>query len=224
LAGENWHPGVLGIVASRLVDRYHRPAFVMTYRDGAIKGSGRSVRGFNIHRALCRFDHLFDRFGGHAQAAGFTFKAQHLDLLREGLEEMARQSLTDHELRPSLDVDAALGLGEVDLEMVLNVEALAPFGEGNPEPVFLTRGLEVVGAKVIAERHLKLVLRQDGGVFEVIGFGQAQKRPQLGKRLDMVFTPEIEHWQGNRRVRLRMLDMSETEDGIGSQPTRKDSS
>ena len=95
LAGEHWHPGVLGIVASRLVDRYHRPAFVMTYRDGAIKGSARSVRGFNIYRALCRFGHLFDRFGGHAQAAGFTLKAQHLDLLRDGLEDMAGQSLTD---------------------------------------------------------------------------------------------------------------------------------
>jgi single-stranded-DNA-specific exonuclease len=216
LAGENWHPGVLGIVASRLVDRYHRPALVMTYRDGAVKGSARSVRGFNIHGALCRFDHLFDRFGGHAQAAGFTLKAQHLDPLRDGLEEVARQSLTEDELRPSMDVDAALGLGQVDLEMVLAVEALAPFGEGNPEPVFLTRGLEVIGAKVIAERHLKLALRQDGGVFEVIGFGQAQKRPKLGKKVDMVFTPEIDHWQGNRRVRLRMLDICETADGIGS--------
>jgi single-stranded-DNA-specific exonuclease len=222
LARENWHPGVLGIVASRLVDRYHRPAFVMTYRDGTVKGSARSVRGFNIHGALSRFDHLFDRFGGHAQAAGFTFKAEHFDRLRDGLEEMARQILTDHELRPSLDIDAALGLGDVDLEMVLDVEALAPFGEGNPEPVFLTRGLEVMWSKVIAERHLKLALREGREVFEVIGFGQAQKRPQLGKRVDMVFTPEMEHWQGNRRVRLRMLDIRETDEGIGSLLPRKD--
>jgi single-stranded-DNA-specific exonuclease len=215
LAGEHWHPGVLGIVASRLVDRYHRPALVMTYRDGAIKGSARSVRGFNIHRALCRFDHLFDRFGGHAQAAGFTLKAQHLDLLRDGLEEMARQSLTDHELRPSLEVDAVLGLGGVGPNTVSDIEALAPFGEGNPEPVFLARGLEVVGTKVIAERHLKLTVKQDGGVFEAIGFGQAQKRPPVGKKVDMVFTPEADHWQGNRRIRLRVVDMTATVDGIG---------
>jgi single-stranded-DNA-specific exonuclease len=215
LAGEHWHPGVLGIVASRLVDRYHRPALVMTHRDGAVKGSARSVRGFNIHGALCRFDHLFDRFGGHAQAAGFTLKAQHLDLLRDGLEEMARQSLTDHELSPSLEVDAALGLGKVGPNTVSDIEALAPFGEGNPEPVFLASGLKVVGTKVIAERHLKLTVKQDGGVFEAIGFGQAQKKPAVGSRVDMVFTPETDHWQGNRRIRLRVVDMSATVDGIG---------
>ena len=83
--------------------------------------------------------------------------------------------------------------------MVLDVEALAPFGEGNPEPVFLARGLDVMGTKVIAERHLKLTVKQDGGVFEAIGFGQAQRKPALGRRVDMVFTPETDHWQGNRQ-------------------------
>jgi single-stranded-DNA-specific exonuclease len=213
LAGEHWHPGVLGIVASRLVDRYHRPAFVMTYRDGAVKGSARSVHGFNIHGAMCQFAHLFDRFGGHAQAAGFTLKTQGLDLLKEGIEELARQNLTDQALRPPLEVDAALGLGEVGPQMVSDIETLAPFGEGNPEPIFLAQGLEVVGTKVVAERHLKLTVKQDGGVFEAIGFGQAQKRPTVGKRVDMVFTPETDRWQGNGRVRLRVVDMIETADG-----------
>jgi single-stranded-DNA-specific exonuclease len=223
LAGEHWHPGVLGIVASKLVDRYHRPAFVMTCRDGAMKGSARSVPGFNIYGALCRFEHLFDRFGGHAQAAGFTLKAQNIDRLREGLEEMAREDLADREPRPFLEVDASLELGEVGPKTVSDIEALAPFGEGNPEPVFLARGLDVVGTKVIAERHLKLTVKQDGGVFEAIGFGQAQKKPAVGSRVDMVFTPETDYWQGNRRVRLRVVDLKETVDGNGLPPRQEPS-
>jgi single-stranded-DNA-specific exonuclease len=97
--------------------------------------------------------------------------------------------------------------------MVSDIETLAPFGEGNPEPIFLAQGLEVVGTKVVAELHLKLTVKQDGGVFEAIGFGQAQKRPTVGKRVDMVFTPETDRWQGNGRVRLRVVDMIETADG-----------
>lgn len=223
LAGEHWHPGVLGIVASKLVDRYHRPAFVMTCRDGAMKGSARSVPGFNIHGAMCRLEHLFDRFGGHAQAAGFTLKAQNIDRLREGLEEMAREDLADREPRPFLELDASLELGEVGPKTVSDIEALAPFGEGNPEPVFLARGLDVVGTKVIAERHLRLTVKQDGGVFEAIGFGQAQKKPAVGSRVDMVFTPETDHWQGNRRVRLRVVDLKETVDGNGLPPRQEPS-
>ncbi len=104
--------------------------------------------------------------------------------------------------------------------MVSDIEALAPFGEGNPEPVFLARGLDVMGTKVIAERHLKLTVKQDGGVFEAIGFGQAQRKPNLGRRVDMVFTPETDHWQGNRRIRLRVVDMDETVDGNGLPPRK----
>ena len=206
MAGKDWHKGVLGIVASRLVEKYHRPSLVINIQDGVAVGSGRSIAGFNLYSALSHLGHLFEKFGGHAHAAGFTLKEDNLEILRSELEGLAREILSDEDMAPAIDVDAEISLQDITLEMVGQIRALSPFGEGNPEPLFLARSLEVLGSRVVGERHLKLRVRQGGKTFEGIGFGLSDRHPLTGKALDVVFTPELNLWQGYETIQLRIAD------------------
>ena len=210
LAGSNWHKGVLGIVASRLVDRYHRPSLVFNVHDGIAVGSGRSIDGFNLYNALNQLGHLFDKFGGHAHAAGFTMKASNIKLLRRELEDLARSDrygLKDEDLVPSFDVDAEISFEDITPEMVRQVRALSPFGEANPEPLILARSLEVIGSRVVGEKHLKLRVRQERKTFDAIGFGMGARHPLGGKTINMIFTPEMNRWQGYESIQLRIVDI-----------------
>jgi len=205
--GEIWHRGVLGIVASRLVDLYHRPSLVFGIQDGLAVGSGRSITGFNIFRALTRLEYLFERFGGHALAAGFTFKAVNLDILRSELELIARETMDDEDFLPVIDVDAEISFQDITPEMIGQIRALSPFGEGNPEPLFLTRSLKVLESRIVGANHLKLKLQQGKKIHEAIGFGLADRHPINGSVVNVVFTPEINQWQGYKRVQLRIVDI-----------------
>jgi single-stranded-DNA-specific exonuclease len=205
--GEGWHKGVLGIVASRLVDKYNRPALVLDVQDGMAVGSGRSIDGFNLYEALSRLGHLFEKFGGHAHAAGFTLKAANLKTLRSELEGLAVKTLKREALVPAIDLDAEVSLGHITFDMVRQVKALGPFGDGNPEPVFLARSLEVAESRVVGERHLKLRVSQGETTLEAIGFGLADKHPLEGKTVSMAFTPELNRWQGYERIQLRIIDL-----------------
>ena len=204
---ENWHKGVLGIVASRLVAKYHRPSLIFNVQDGVAVGSGRSIDGFNLYEALSRFDQLFDKFGGHAHAAGFTLKTDNLDTLRMELEGLARKIIEDECLVPVIDVDAEVLLKDVTPEMIHEVGALSPFGEGNPEPLFCACSLEVLGSRVVGERHLKLVVRQGNKILEGIGFGLADRLPHVAEAISIVFTPELNQWQGHEKIQLRIVDL-----------------
>ncbi|MFO7600729.1 MAG: single-stranded-DNA-specific exonuclease RecJ [Candidatus Desulfacyla sp.] len=207
LWGENWHQGVLGIVASRLVDRYHRPSLVVGVRDGVASGSGRSIDGFNLYRALNRLSPLFERFGGHAHAAGFRLNEENLEDLKRGLEDIAGGELSEQDMVPVIPVDAHLFLKDVSRQTIHDIESLSPFGEQNPEPVFLARSLDVLGSRVVGERHLKLRLRQGETVHEAIGFGLGRWHPLLGERVDVLFTPELNRWQGAETIQLKMVDL-----------------
>ena len=209
LGAEDWHKGVLGIVASRLVDKYYRPSLVFNIRDGLAVGSGRSIDGFNLFRALSQFSPLFEKFGGHAHAAGFTLKADKLQALERELEALAREILCDEDLVPAIDVDAELPFRDITAETVSRIRSLSPFGEGNPEPCFLARSLYVLESRVVGERHLKFRVRQggDGRPFDAIGFGLADEHPLEGKTIDMVFTPELNRWQGHESIQLKVIDL-----------------
>ena len=209
LGSEDWHRGVLGIVASRLVAKYYRPSLVFNIRDGLAVGSGRSIDGFNLFRGLSRFSHLFEKFGGHAHAAGFTLKIDRLKTLERELEALAGEILSDQDLVPAIDVDAELPLGDIMDETVSQIRSLAPFGEGNPEPGFLARSLVALESRVVGERHLKFRVRQagEGRPFDAIGFGLADEHPLEGKTIDMVFTPEMNRWQGDDSIQLRVIDL-----------------
>jgi single-stranded-DNA-specific exonuclease len=207
LAGEDWHRGVLGIVASRLVRQYHRPTLVLGIQEDMAVGSGRSVDGFNLYKALSRLGHIFEKFGGHAHAAGFTLKADKVEMLERGLEDITREVLDDADLVPAVKVDAEIGLQDITPETIRQIDALSPFGAGNPEPLFLVRSLEVLGSRVVGERHLKLRVGQGKKGFEAIGFGLSGKYPLHGKAVNMVFTPELNRWQGYERIQLRIADI-----------------
>lgn len=209
LGSEEWHRGVLGIVASRLVDKYYRPSLVYNIRDGLAVGSGRSIDGFNLFRGLSRFSHLFEKFGGHAHAAGFTLKIDGLQTLERELESLAREVLSERDLVPAIDVDAELPLEDITDAMISRIRSLAPFGEGNPEPGFLARSIVAFESRIVGERHLKFRVRQagEGRSFDAIGFGLADEHPLEGKTIDMVFTPEMNRWQGYDSIQLRVIDL-----------------
>ena len=206
-AGKGWHKGVLGIVASRLVDKYHRPALVLNIQNGMAVGSGRSIDGFNLFLALGQLSHLFERFGGHAHAAGFTLKAENFDNLKSELEALADDTFVDEDLVPTIEVDAEIKLNDITRKMIHEIKALAPFGEGNSEPIFCARSLKVSDSQIVGDRHLKLRVRKEGKSFEAIGFGLAGKYPLNGKIINMVFSPELNRWKGYERIQLRIIDL-----------------
>jgi len=153
---KTWHRGgFLGIVASRLVERYHRPSLVVGVRDGIATGSGRSIDSFNLYKALSRLTPLFQKFGGHAYAAGFRLDEENLEILKRELEGLAEKEMTEEDLVPTIEVDSDLFLKEIGHEMIDQIAALSPFGQENPEPVFRARSLHVSGSRVVGERHLK---------------------------------------------------------------------
>ncbi|MBN2060875.1 MAG: single-stranded-DNA-specific exonuclease RecJ [Deltaproteobacteria bacterium] len=202
-----WHKGVLGIVASRLLEKYHRPALILTVADGVATGSGRSIDGFDLYKALSKQRHLLERYGGHYHAAGLTLKESNIPNFVSGLEEIAREELSDKDLMPVIHADADVSLGDITFDQVNEIKMLGPFGSGNPEPVFYAARIEVLQSWLIAERHLKMRLRQGGNVLDGMGFNLGERYPLDGKEIDILFAPEINSWQGLDRIQLRIVDL-----------------
>ncbi len=212
LAGEGWHPGVIGIVASRVVERIPRPTVLI-----ALDGEGaRSISGFHLYDALDACSHLLGRFGGHAQAAGMDVDREKVPELREAFNAEARRRLEGQELRPVLRSDVELPLDEADLELVHWLEYLGPHGMGNPGPVFLARNVMVDGARVVGDTHLKAALRPPGGAGRVdaIGFGLAARHPPEtvnGGAFDVLLKLERNEWRGTTSLQARLVDLRPTE-------------
>jgi single-stranded-DNA-specific exonuclease len=196
--GEGWHRGVVGIVASRVMQRYHRPAIVMGIENGIAQGSGRSIEAFHLLDALESMREIFTKFGGHAHAAGLTLPAESLDVLRARLQAYAGARLTAEDMQPVVDVDAVLDLTEVNEELWAALERIAPFGMGNPRPLFAVRGAQLAGAPQLwKEKHLKIALKQNGRTVVLKGFGMGECASSLGDAgtVDVAF--EIERdWFG----------------------------
>lgn len=206
VAGEGWHPGVVGIVASRLVERLHRPAFVIALDGDLGKGSGRSADGFALHEALQHLSPLLVRHGGHHHAAGLTLHRSKLELFREELARMARELLGPVE-PPPLRIDALVELKDLDLPLLAALEQLSPFGAGNPEPLFVLRGAtgsgRIIPAKQGGPGHLKIMLHAAPRL-SAIGFGMEQEAPLLEAPFDAAFHLERDEWNGQQRLSLRL--------------------
>lgn len=211
VAGEGWQKGVLGIVASRLVQAFHRPAVVLgIIGDGSASGSGRSIKPFNLVRALGGAAALMDRYGGHAMAAGMTLPVAQIDALRAHLSAAVSAELSAEELIPSMRIDLEIPVEEVDPALITVVEALAPFGKGNPEPRFASMDVPLLSCKRVGRdgAHLKLVV--DGGSgrrVEAIAFRQGDAAVEPGDRVDLAYVPEIKTWRGVRSLQLRVEDL-----------------
>ncbi|MEO8353789.1 MAG: DHHA1 domain-containing protein, partial [Chthoniobacteraceae bacterium] len=198
-----WHPGVVGIVASRLLRRYHRPTLVVAIdAEGMGKGSGRSIHGFSLVESLGRCAHLIERFGGHEMAAGLTLRGDRLPEFREAFCACAREMLSDDQLEPSLRLDAELSLGEIGLDLLAEYESLQPFGAANPEPIFFARGVTpVADPRVLKEKHLSFLFRQGSSKTKAIWFnGAAGELPQ--PPWDVAFTIDRNEWQGYPSAQL----------------------
>ncbi|GAC1471152.1 MAG: single-stranded-DNA-specific exonuclease RecJ [Desulfuromonadaceae bacterium] len=203
LASRDWHQGVIGIVASRLVERYHRPTILIAIDEqGSAKGSGRSIPGFHLLEALNACAGHLERFGGHRYAAGVALKAGGIDGFAAAFETAAGQILGDCELVPLLDIDADVYPAEVDLALANELYRMEPFGAGNPEPTLMMRGVTVAECRVVGDGHLKLRLSAGGQVFNAIAFRQAEC-PTDGI-LDIAFSPEINRWNNSTTLQLRI--------------------
>ena len=212
LASDEWHPGVIGIVASRLVERYCRPVVLVAIADRAARGSARSIRGFHMCNALVRCSSLLQEFGGHELAAGFGIAPDNLDALRAELLRQAAETLGPEDLVPAVTLDAWAELSDLSLEAVDGINAMAPFGMGNPRPLLGLRDLTVQGLDTCGAdgQHLRLVLRSGDTTVSAIWFrfGHLGRHLSPGLEVDLSCLPEINEWNGVRSVRLKVYDMA----------------
>ena len=202
-AGQGWHRGVLGIVASRLVERFHRPAFVLglTAEDGVAQGSGRSIAAFHLLEALEQMPELFTKFGGHFHAAGLTMPSDRVDEFRDRLNAHAAARLTLDDFIPSLEVDAAVDLSEMSSPAAAETLSLQPFGAGNPRPLFVARGVEVVGQPVwMKEKHVRFHVRQGDKTLQLKAWNFIERAQELtpGAVVDIVFELEEDTYSAAR--------------------------
>jgi len=210
LAHESWHPGVVGIVASRLVERYCRPALLVALRDGAGKGSGRSIPGFHLYQALCECADLLERFGGHEMAAGFSVAPEQVPALRQRLCQVAAAQLRPEQLSPLLVVDAWVKPAALGVELGQECARLQPFGHGNPSPLLGLQGAELCEARPVGDgSHLRLRLRAGGQEHTGIwfGYGYLAEHLQPPEPLDLVFVPALNEWNGACRLDLQVADL-----------------
>jgi single-stranded-DNA-specific exonuclease len=216
VAGEGWHRGVIGIVASRLMDAFHRPAIVLSVEGDIAHGSCRSFSRFDMLGALERCAHLLTRFGGHKQAAGLTLDANRIKALRLAVNDVADETLGPDDLMPRLRIDGSLAFREITGGVAAGIMSLAPFGAGNPRPVFAARGVEIIdGPRTLKERHLKMSLKQEGRIFRAVAWRAAERHDYLSEHkaaLDVAFSLEQNHYNGNTYVELTLADLRKAQE------------
>ncbi len=207
---EDWHLGVIGIVASRLVDLYHRPAIMLSSVEGVIKGSGRSIRGFNIYNAMKKCEDLLEQFGGHEFAAGLTIKEGKLTEFKRRMNQIAYLDLSENTFEPELQIDTELSLEDIDMKFWKLLNQFEPFGPHNLRPIFVSKKVEAVGVPtIVGNGHLKMKVKQgDSGVFDAIGFNMHEYLPFVRKEtFDMAYVVEENHWNGRRTLQIRIKDI-----------------
>ena len=213
LAGEDWHLGVIGIVASRIVERYHLPTVMISLNDGQGKGSARSIPGFHLCEALKKCEDLLIQYGGHKYAAGLSIEAKNVEEFRKKFIEVSNIELSDDDIQPKLKIDMEIELSEVTDNFMTILEKFAPFGPQNMRPVFLTRNCEVVGRPgVVGNNHLRLRVRKGSAAIDVIGFGFGDMLSQIstGSLIDAVYTLEYNTYNNVTRVQMRLKDIKLT--------------
>ncbi len=212
--GREWHQGVLGIVASRLVDRFHRPAVLIGIDDQEMgKGSVRSIDGINVIELLRECEDLLETYGGHVAAAGLTVKAENIASLRERLNHALDQRLTTQGLpKPRLRIDCEVELDELDTRFGKELRRLGPFGTGNREPILLCRGSEASRVRIVGKDHLKAKFRQGSTTMDGIGFSMAGQRPLLRGDVAVAFAPRFSTFRGRTRLEMHIRGLRDRED------------
>jgi single-stranded-DNA-specific exonuclease len=211
LHSQTWHPGVIGIVASRVVERFHRPTVMVALKEGIGRGSARSIEGFHLVGALQQCAKHLLKYGGHRQAAGLSIEADRLPEFSEAFAAIAAQKLTDDDVVPRCRVDAVVGLSELSVEAAKGIEALAPFGSGNPEPIFASQVLTAKSRVVPSRRegqpgHLKLAF-DCAPHLDAIGFGMGDRLSLAEGHVDLAYQVSIDEWNGREKLSLKLKDV-----------------
>jgi len=205
-----YHLGIAGLVAGRLTEEFYRPSIVVRSGEKSSSGSCRSIPEFNIIAALTEASDLMTHFGGHSQAAGFTLPTKNLPKLKEHLLKTAEKQLGGVELAPAITIDAQVPLTEVGGNAYNTMQRLAPFGERNPQPIFLSKKVEVLDCRLMGSSgdHVRLKLRQGNSYWDAVGFRLGNHIGKMAKIIDVVYNLEIDHWNGHEKLRLNLLDFA----------------
>lgn len=209
LGGKGWHHGVIGIVSSKVTDKYYKPSILLSFEDNIAKGSGRSVPGFDLYEGLAKCGDLLEKYGGHSMAVGLTLKKENLENFKERFEQIAKEK-NIKELVPIIYIDDELKLKDINMDLVKSISILEPFGEANKVPLFLIRNLKIDSIRALSEgRHLKLTLRDENFVINAIGFelGYLAEEYRIGDRIDVVGTLEINSFNGFSSIQINMKDI-----------------
>jgi single-stranded-DNA-specific exonuclease len=207
---QHWHKGVVGIVASRLIENYYRPTVVLTKSGDIIAGSARSVPGFNLYEAIhaCR-EHLLG-YGGHFAAAGLSMHEDKLPDFIDSFEKVVAETIHEDLLTPEIIIDAALSFKDINFAFLNIIDQMEPFGPGNMRPVFISRNVKDTGySKTLKDQHIKFVLQQQDKIFNGIGFNMAEKFSLLEHNalLDIVYTLDVNEWNGERMIQFKVIDI-----------------
>ena len=206
----DYPPGVIGLVAGRLADEFYRPVILFKIGADSCRGSARSIPEFDLMEALKTCHHLLTKYGGHARAAGFNAHTRDMQQLQKRLRSLAEERLTGLDLRPHIDIDAEVSLTAFTGGAFEEMRQLEPFGIGNPAPVFLSRKVEVVEQKLVGSQkdHIKLKLKQDGIVWDTMGFRLGNFLGELSRHIDIVYSVEVDNFNGKGQLRLNLLDFT----------------
>ncbi len=206
LSSADWHPGVVGIVASRLVDMFYRPVFLFSVKDSVARGSARSIPAFHIYKAVSECSGLLTGFGGHSQAAGLSLAAENIPAFRERINSIAEKTLGADDMIPMLEIDAAVSFPDISFSLVKELGLLEPYGNANREPLLGAKGIEIVSRRTVGDNHLKMQLKQERTNMDTIGFSMADKLgwTDASSSLDIAFVPCINEWNGTRSIQLNL--------------------
>lgn len=212
LAGQGWHPGVIGIVASRVVERIHRPTVLIALdpAGGPSRGSARSIKGFHLYEALHHCGEYLERYGGHKAAAGLDIRPDRVEAFRTAFNDYARMVLAPEDLVEEIAVDLELSLREANEEFYRVLRHFGPFGVGNPTPVLVARSVGLSDVRVVGDGHLKAELVQDGARLSSIGFRMAERLKGVvhdGRPVDVAFQLQESHWNGRTELQARLVDL-----------------
>lgn len=209
--GKDWHEGIIGLVAGKLLEEFHKPVIVATHNGESVKGSARSIKGFNITEALGKFDKYLERFGGHELAAGFTAKADTIDEFVDGFMKFANKEITKEMLVSKLNIDLVIDSENVGKKLIDDLHQLEPFGYGNPKPIVCLKNLVVFRKTIMGkeENHMKLLVKGSGyDMLTLVLFGAGEDKEEIEKDsvIDVVGYPDLNVWNGNENVQFNVKE------------------
>lgn len=211
LAQENWHHGVIGVVASRLVDRYYKPTILISLKDGLGKGSGRSIKGFNLFDALSNCSDLLLKYGGHELAAGLGLNGNDVEKFEKEINEYAKTHIEEQDLIPYINIDAVLELGDLSVANAQMLSVLEPFGMGNAQPIFAVKNVTLLQQRAIGNdgKHIRITISKNGKTVEAIGFNMAQALCGfiVGSKLDIAFNMSVNTFRGEKQLQIILKDV-----------------